>query len=71
MFGIMRVPAGAAVNKTGGGSRYDWTVAPRCGHVSNHTNFLLPNTAVDGVGGGAIISAYDARIMQLGLRYLF
>jgi len=33
--------------------------------------FLLPNTNVDLTAGGAITSAYDARIMQFGLRYLF
>ncbi len=40
-------------------------------NVTNHTNFLLPNTSVDVAAGGGITSAYDARIMQFGLRYLF
>ncbi len=40
-------------------------------NTTNHTNFLLPNTSVDVAAGGSITSAYDARIMQFGLRYLF
>ncbi len=40
-------------------------------NVTNHTNFLLPNTSVDVAAGGSITNAYDARIMQFGLRYLF
>ena len=40
-------------------------------NAANHTNFLLPNTSVDIAAGGGITSAYDARIMQFGVRYLF
>ena len=40
-------------------------------NVTNHTNFLLPNTSVDVPAGGGITSANDARIMQVGLKYLF
>jgi len=40
-------------------------------NVTNHTSFLLPNTSVDVAAGGAISSAFDARIMQIGLKYLF
>lgn len=40
-------------------------------NVTNHTSFLLPNTSVDVAAGGAITSAYEARIMQFGLRYVF
>lgn len=40
-------------------------------NVANHTNFLLPNTSVDVAAGGGISSTYDARVMQIGLKYLF
>jgi hypothetical protein len=40
-------------------------------NATNHTSFLLPNTSVDVPAGGGITSAYDARIVQFGLRYLF
>ena len=40
-------------------------------NVTNHTNFLLPNTSVDVPAGGGITSSYDARIMQVGLKYIF
>ena len=40
-------------------------------NLTNHTNFLLPNTSVDVAAGGSISSAYEARIMQFGLKYSF
>ena len=40
-------------------------------NVTNHTNFLLPNTSVDVAAGGGISSAQDARIMQFGMKYFF
>ncbi len=40
-------------------------------NVTNHTNFLLPNTSVDVAAGGGVTSANDARIIQLGLKYIF
>ena len=40
-------------------------------NATNHTNFLIPNTSVDVAAGGGISSAYDARIMQFGLKYVF
>ncbi len=40
-------------------------------NVTNRTNFLLPNASVDVAAGGSISSAYDARIMQFGLKYIF
>jgi hypothetical protein len=40
-------------------------------NVINHTNFQLPNTAVDGTGGGSITKANDPRVMQLALNFRF
>jgi hypothetical protein len=40
-------------------------------NATNHVNFNLPNDNVDQKTAGAITSAGDPRIMQLGLRYQF
>lgn len=40
-------------------------------NVLNHANFNLPNSAVNALTGGTIVSAATARTMQFGIRYEF
>ncbi len=40
-------------------------------NVLNHTNFNLPNTAVNAITGGTITAAKAARTVQFGVRYQF
>ena len=40
-------------------------------HVSNRTNFSLPETRVDVLNGGTINASRAARVFQLGLRLAF